>query len=401
MPIENMQNKSKISAGVYLKGIGMMVGMMFGAGIFALPFSFAQAGLFWGLVHFILALLLMLFLHFLYAEVTHFTKGKHRFTGYVGMFLGKRAKQFAFLTTLASYYGTLLIYGLLGGLFLSSFFGGNYKFGISIAFFILSAFLLFLNISKIAEINFYLTIPLFGFVIYLLFAAAPEIRAVNLFSGINFSFGGDWFLPYGIWIFALSAFAVLPEARDIFSKSSVVHFKRMIAISIVLSSFFYFLFILAVLGVSGANTSPDALSGLSKILGLKALLAGSFIGFLAVFTSFLAMGEDMENIFKYDYGIPKVVSWLLVVVPPAALFLLGAVDFATILSIIGAVGLGVFGIFIILMARKLREVIKKGDSAGLLRADISGRMTPRPFIEILALIGITVAASYELWRIFV
>ncbi len=396
-----MMNKSKISAGVYLKGIGMMVGMMFGAGMFALPYGFSRAGLFWGTVNFVLAFFLMIFLHFLYAEVTHLTKGKHRFTGYVGMFLGKRAQQFAFLTTLATYYGTLLIYGLLGGLFLSNFFGGAYKLEISIFFFILSAFLLLLNISKIAEINFYLTIPLFGFVLYLLFTALPEIRAVNLLSGINFDFSGNWFLPYGIWIFSLSAFAILPEARDIFAKSSVTHFKRMIAISIVLSSFFYFLFVLAVMGVSGADTAPDALSGLSKVLGLKALLAGSFIGFLAVFTSFLAMGEDMKNIFKYDYGVPKFAAWLLVVLPPLILFLLGAVGFASILSVIGAVGLGVFGIFIIFMARKLREVIKKGDSAGLLRADLSGRMRPRPFIEIIALIGITVAASYELWHIFV
>ena len=379
----------------------MTVGMMFGAGIFALPYGFSRAGLFWGSASFVLAFCLMIFLHFLYAEVTHFTKGKHRFTGYVGMFLGAKAKQFAFLTTLASYYGTLLIYGLLGGIFLSNFFNGAYRFEISVAFFVLSSFLLLLNISKIAEINFYLTIPLFGFVVYLLFIAIPEIKTENLLSGLSFDFKGDWFLPYGIWIFALSAFASLPEARDIFSKYPVVHFRRMIAASIILSSLFYFLFIFAVWGVSGPDTAPDALSGLAKVLKTKALLAGSFIGFLAVFTSFLAMGEDMKNIFKYDYGVPKSIAWLLVVAPPVALFVLGAVDFAAILSVIGAVGLGVFGIFIILMARKLREVIKNGDSAGLLRPGIGKPAKARPLVEIFSLVGITVAALYELWRIFV
>ncbi len=72
---------------LYFKGIGMMVGMMFGAGIFALPFAFSRAGFFWGMVLFAAAFLIMLFLHFLYAEVAYFTKGKHRFTGYAEIFL--------------------------------------------------------------------------------------------------------------------------------------------------------------------------------------------------------------------------------------------------------------------------------------------------------------------------
>ena len=95
-----------------------------------------------------------------------------------------------------------------------------------------------------------------------------------------------------------------------------------------------------------------------------------------------------------DYGISKFFAWLFVVVPPPALFLAGAVDFAAIFSIIGAVGLGAFGIFIILMARKMRAVIKAGNPRGLLRPNISGLMKWRPSAGILA------AAAYELWRMF-
>lgn len=385
---------------LYLNGIGMMVGMIFGAGMFALPFAFSRAGLLWGLVLFAAAFLIMLFLHFLYAEVAHSTEGRHRFTGYAEIFLGSKAKKIAFLITLASYYGTLLIYGLLGGLFLSNFFGGAHKFAISLVFFFIAGILLLLNISKIAELNFYLTIPLFGFVIYLLFAALPEISFANLSANFNFNFSDYWFLPYGVWIFSLGGFAALPEARDIFSNAPVRAFKRMLAASLTLSSLFYFLFILAVWGASGSATAPDALSGLSEVLGTRALLIGSLVGFLAVFTSFLAMGEDMKNIFKYDYGIPKFPAWILVAVPPASLFLWGAVDFAVILSIIGAVGLGAFGVFIILMAKKMRRLIKAGDSGGLLRPDIGGLMNLRRSAALLALAGILAAATYELWRVF-
>ncbi|MBU1957064.1 hypothetical protein KJ680_01545, partial [bacterium] len=70
--------------------------------------------------------------------VTYFTQGKHRFTGYVEIFLGKQAKQFAFLTTIVSYYGTLLIYGLLAGLFLSNIFNQFSPAIFTIIFFIIT-----------------------------------------------------------------------------------------------------------------------------------------------------------------------------------------------------------------------------------------------------------------------
>lgn len=387
---------------MYLKGIGMMVGMMFGAGIFALPFAFSKAGIFWGLINFVVAFSILLLLHFFYAEVAYFTRGKHRFTGYVEIFLGKKAKHLAFLTTIGSYYGSLLVYGLLGGLFLSNFFNnGSYKIDLSILFFILAGFLVFLNLSKIAEINFYLTIPLFGFIVFLLFIAAPAIKAENFLMNFNIGFSGEWFLPYGIWLFSLAGFATLPEARDIFAKASIKSFKRMILLSLILSAIFYFLFVMAVWGASNSNTSPDALSGIANVLGPKAFLAGSFIGLLAVFTSFLAMATDMRNIFKYDYKIPKFWAGILTVFPPIGLFLLGAVDFTAILSIVGALGLGTFGIFIIFMARSLRKRIKSGDPGDLLKPDNGEYSKPPRFVEIAVLSGIIAGSIYELWQIFV
>jgi len=386
---------------LYLKGIGMMVGMMFGAGVFALPFAFSRAGIFWGLANFAAAFSILLLLHFLYAEVAYFTRGKHRFTGYVDIFLGKKAKHLAFLTTISSYYGSLLVYGLLGGLFLANFFGGFVsRFELSLLFFAFAGFFVFLNLSRIAEINFYLTLPLFVFIVFLLVIAAPAVKPENFLVNFNTNFTGGWFTPYGIWLFSLAGFAALPEARDIFSKAPVKSFKRMILSSLVLSAIFYFLFVMAVWGASGGGASPDALSGIANVLGTKAFLAGSFIGLLAVFTSFLAMATDMRNIFRYDYKIPKFLAGIFAVFPPAGLFLMGAVDFTAILSIVGALGLGAFGIFIILMARSLRKRIRDGDPGDLLKPDNGNYTKPTRFVEILAIAGILSGAAYQLWQIF-
>ena len=163
---------------LYIKGIGMMVGMIFGAGVFVLPFMFSQSGIFWGTVHFAVAFFIILVLNFLYAEVAYYTKGKHRFTGYTEIFLGKKAKHLAFVSTLFSYYGSLLIYGLLGGIFLSNFFqnGDSYRTAASVIFFAVGGILAFLNLRKIGAVNFYLTVPLFGFIVYLVAISFSFIR---------------------------------------------------------------------------------------------------------------------------------------------------------------------------------------------------------------------------------
>jgi amino acid permease len=342
----------------------------------------------------------LIFLQFLYAEVTYFTKGKHRLPGYVEIFLGKKAKAASFLISLAAFYGTLLVYGLLGGLFLSNIFGGYSATILSLAFFVVGSALVLLRIGRIAEINFWLTLPLFGFIIYLLFVAMPAINSANFFNSINFSFSGNWFLPYGIWIFSLAGFSVIPETREIFANAKFKDFRRVIFASVVLSAIFYFLFITAVWGVGGLATTQDALSGLFSVLGEKALVIGSFIGFLAVFTSFMALAIDLQNLFKHDYAKPKNFAWFLTVAPPVGLFLAGATNFSKIISLIGALGLGAMGIFIVFMSRTLERRIKE-EKNDIINFPAKDELMPSPrFLENIVLLGVFAGVIYELYQIF-
>jgi len=342
-----------------LKGIGMLVGMIFGAGVFALPFAVLKAGIFWGSLHFILALLIMIFLHLWYGEIAYCVPGNNRFTGYAAMFLGNKAKWFAFLITVLTYYGALLVYGLLGGIFLANFFPLS-PITLSLSVFVIGGILVFLHFEKLAGINFFLTVLLLGFVVLLLIIAFSYIKISNFdFANFNFSFSGDWFLPYGIWLFSLAGFAVLPEMRDMFIGATIKNFKRSILAGILICAVFYLIFIFTIIGVSGKMTTSDSLTGLAKVLGTPALVAGSLLGFLVVFTSFIALGADLKNIFRYDFHFPPWLVWLSVVVPPIFLFLTGAENFTRILGITGSIGLGLMGILIILMTRKLRR--ERGD----------------------------------------
>lgn len=387
---------------LYLKGIGMMVGMIVGAGVFALPYAFAKAGIFWGAAHLFVVFLIILLLHQWYGEVAFYTKGKHRITGYVEIFLGKKAKFLAFLTTLGSYYGSLLIYGILGGLFLTNilnFFDGYAPLVFSMTIFIVGGCLAFLNFRKIAEINFYLTIPIFGFIVYLLLVSLPHLQAVNFLPDQNLFANINWFLPYGIWLFALSGFSVIPEARDIFFGSSIKKFKRVIWVSLLIAAVFYSVFIFTILGVSGSLTTEDALSGIAAIMGGKALLIGSVIGFLAVFTSYVALATDLKGVFEYDYKFSSVTSWIVAVAPPIALFLTGVDSFALIIGLIGTFGIGALGIFIIFMRRNMIKMIKKGGKERFIESAGSDSVKVSKTLEWVVLSGIISAVVYDVWKL--
>lgn len=390
---------------LYIQSIGMLVGMIFGAGIFALPYSVVKAGIWWGLIHFLITFSLVLFLHLLYGEIIFNIPGKHRITGYVEILLGKKAKFISFLFTLFSYYGTLLIYVILGGLFLynidylnfaQGFFIRTSPFFWSLIFLIFGSIFVILNLRKIGSINFYLTIPLFILVILLVFLTYSYVKTEN-FLMLDFFKSAQWFLPYGVFVFSFGGFAVIPEIKDILTGQKLSDFKKTIKISLFIIAIFYLTFIFNIVGISGINTSEDAFSGLIGFLGLeklgtKIITVGSLIGFLAVFTSFMALATDLKSIFYFDYKISYKLSWGFSVLPILPLFLIASENFISILAAIGAIGLGVFGIFILLMAKKIKEKAEvKGDGLVFISKPIL-------FITTFALVA---SALYEAIKIFI
>ncbi|MCK6462455.1 MAG: hypothetical protein L6Q29_01385 [Candidatus Pacebacteria bacterium] len=388
---------------LYIKGIGLMVGMIVGAGMFGLPYAFSKAGLFWGNFQLVVSFLIILLLHLWYGEVSYYTKGVHRITGYTRMYLGKKAEKLAFITTLGAAYGSLLVYGLLGGIFLGNFFdlfNGRTDEFFSIFFFIVGGVLASLSLSKIGEINFILTVPVFGFIAYLLYVAAPEIRLDNFFNGTPYLLNKNWLLPYGVWLFSLSGFSVIPAVRDIFSGQPISKYKKVIIVSLFLAAFFYLIFVAAVLGVNGGMVSQDALSGMVSVLGGKALAIGSIIGFFAVFTSYIALAIDVKNIFMYDYKMPQFAALLAAAVPPVILYYIGREGgLVMMLSIIGSLGMGALGIFITLIRRKMVKILKDGDKSDLIAEIDYKKIKLRRGWEMAVLAGIIAAVAYNIWDI--
>ena len=143
----------------------------------------------------------------------------------------------------------------------------------------------------------------------------------------------------------------------------------------------------------------DALSGIKAVMGAKVMAIGSIIGFLAVFTSFIALSVDMKSMFRYDYKIHRFPAWLLVIIPPIILYLKDINGFINILAITGSVGMGILGIFIVLMRHKIVKILKAGDKDDLVAEIDSKEIKIRKKLEIVILIGIISAVLYDVWNI--
>ncbi|OGF69922.1 hypothetical protein A3H65_02670 [Candidatus Giovannonibacteria bacterium RIFCSPLOWO2_02_FULL_45_14] len=344
-----------------LEGFGILVGVIIGAGIFGLPYSFSGAPLSWNIFLFLGVFCLSVLLHLLFAGIIYTTPGKHRFPGYVQIYLGPRAETIATIFAALSSYGAMLAYGILGATFLQNIFGIDFFIG-GILFFILGGALFFLSIDEIGKINFYLTLPLVCFILLMAFKIFPDIHPENFLVD-----GHSWFLAYGILVFAFGGYSALPDLRDILGARNRSLPKKIILWSLVAAALVYLVFIFTVLGVSGSFVTPDAISGLPSALGKGILVIGSLIGIFTVFRAYIGFGADLKLTYKYDYEIREVSAWFLSFLPPIFLFILGFVDLVRVLSVVGSVGLGIFAVFILLMVWE-----RKGDVSTFLGFRVRG-----------------------------
>jgi len=96
-----------------------LIGAVIGAGLFVLPHLFKEGG--W--VFFLIFLVIfgggMILLHLFLAEIILRTEKREYFTGYVGEYLGDKARRLTFLYFFPGLVGTLLVYMLMVGQFLS------------------------------------------------------------------------------------------------------------------------------------------------------------------------------------------------------------------------------------------------------------------------------------------
>jgi len=337
--------------------VATQVGMIVGVGMFGLPFVASRSGFLVVCAYLVAFTAVFVLLHLMFGEIVLRTKERHRLVGYAGIYLGKFAKKFMLVETMLMFIGGMLAYILVGGTFLHDITSGIFgsAFDYQIIFWALMSVLVAMGLKTVKWSELAMFVIVSVIIVFLFLASAPHITVAYL-EGFS---ARDIFLPYGIVLFALAGGAAVPILRDILQGEEHL-MKKAILYGTLAPAVMYVLFVIAVVGVSGSLTSEDGFSGLHGILGEPVIFWGIILGVLMVASSYLVFGLYLKDTLRYDMGISDRTALLWTLFSPLALLMLEWRSFIEIISFLGALFLGVEGIFLIMIYRRARE---KGDRA--------------------------------------
>jgi len=331
-----------------IQAVLMLVGMIIGVGMFAIPFSFHAAGFWLGTFELCVLALVVSVVHLCYGAIILHTKEQHRLPGYVRKYLGDRAAILSYASTFFGIAGTLLAYMLLGGVFLhglfAPFISASNPIFWSVMFVIAGACITRFPLKKEALINGVLTTLLIVFIGVLILILLPRVN-VEYLEGFH---GANAFMPYGVLLFALSGATVIPDVMN-FLKGKPERARRVIMAGSLIPAILYFFFAFVVVGVSGAGVSPDAIAGLMPVAGRMVVVLGNIIGLLAVITSYIALNSSFQAFLTLDAQVPRRLAWAGGSFLPFFLFILGFQNFISVISVVGATTVAIDGGFIIVM----------------------------------------------------
>ncbi|MEK7579718.1 MAG: aromatic amino acid transport family protein [Patescibacteria group bacterium] len=338
----------------FLYSVAILVGTIVGVGIFGIPFSFAKAGFITGFLFLVFLGAVSLTINLIFGEVVLRTKEIHQFTGYAKKYLGPSARNFANFAWFAGIYGALLAYIIISGNFIFNLLIPFFYFSpffYSVLFFIFVSAALLAGLRQVAWFESFM-IVFFVLIIVLIFIfGLPRINIQNL---ITFGGGEFWFLPYGVLLFAYAGFSAVPLQRELARRRPEI-LKKAILWGSLLPIFLYFIFALTIVGVSGETTSPDVISGLYDFFDYRIIFLVSLFGLFAITTSFLALGSALLETFRIDHHFKRIRAWALVSFIPFLMFLFGVRNFIEVISVAGALAIGIEGIILVLMYKAAKK----------------------------------------------
>ncbi|MBI4132112.1 MAG: hypothetical protein HY474_00595 [Candidatus Sungbacteria bacterium] len=333
----------------------LLVGTIVGVGIFAIPYVFVRAGFLTGVLEILILAAVTLVLNLAYAEVVLRTPEIHRLPGYAARYLGPVGAWVSRLSYLFGISGTLLVYLVLGGAFLGTLLAAAFpRIPMAIgpaAFYLIGAAVVLRGIRFESFANALFTLGLI---------AALVVGGSILLPGISTAELGGFYpsrlaIPYGVLLFSLAGAAIIPDVRRALGNGIPRALATVVAAGTLIPLALYLLFAAAVAGTTGEGTTPDAISGIAGLLGPPYGIFGSAIGFLATITSFIPLSIVLEGMFAADLKLrPALATFFTLAIPPL-LFAAGFHDFIVIISLIGAVAIGVDGILILLIHRRAEE----------------------------------------------
>jgi amino acid permease len=293
----------------FFGAVATLVGFTVGAGILSIPYVFSKAGFLTGIISIILIGFFVMILNLMIGETILRTKKSHQLVGYAKKYLGNKGKNIIMTLLLLYWYSAMVAYIIKIGEFLSALFNPMMiisPFLFSIFFAIVASYIIYKGIKLIEKSEFWMIITTITIIMFIGIFSIPSINLNNL-SGFEI---GKFWIPFGVVLFAFGGAGAIPEMKEELKKNNKL-LKNAIITGTTISAILYILFALFVMGVTGINTTDGAIIGLGNVLGYRILLFGVFFGILTMFTSFLAVGLAIKEIFKWDINNHNLQSSIM------------------------------------------------------------------------------------------
>ncbi|MFZ2970756.1 MAG: aromatic amino acid transport family protein [Minisyncoccia bacterium] len=374
----------------YIYAIATLVGTTIGAGIFGLPYTALVAGFIPAATLLLVLGFITIIINLMYAEVTLRTKKNLRLVGYCDRYIGKKGKLLSSFIVLFSLYSNILVYIIIGGVFLNSilspFFGGN-EFVYGVIVFIVMSIFIYMNLKFLELAELFSVVLILLAILGIIFKSIPRIDVTNFYS-YNIS---ESFFPFGVILFAMGALSAIPQ-MECMIKTGQKRIKSAIIIGTLIPIAIYLLFMAAVFGATGANTTKDSLQGLFSLMGNGVVVLGDILAIFAIVSSYLVIGVDLKQTFQLDFRLTNNKAWLLTCFVPFIPFVLGLRDFITVMNIAGSISGGLMGILVVTLFYAAK---KKGDSRPAF--EIKMPIFASFLIILVFILGIASQFIYETW----
>jgi amino acid permease len=352
----NTKQSSRFGSG--FRASFVLFGTIVGAGIFGLPFIVQQSGYLPGLFWMIVLAGAVTLTHLLYAEVVMATPGQHRLVGYVRIYLGPWAERLEAFSSVIGLFGSSLAYLILGGLFVSqisaSFFPVSAFWG-SLLLFVFGLMVVRKGTAFLSGVDFWMTLIEMGSILLLAFIAATAVKTEHL-ATIHLD---NALLPYGIVLFAYGGLTVVTEVREIVG-GDPRKVRRSVVAGTLMAVGLTIAFVTAVVGGLGPETTQESIGGLSLKFGGSLPLLGAIAGLFSILTSYIVFTDYLNKQFRQDFGLRPFLAAMAAVGLPYLLYLVGVRSFGRILELVGAVLIGVEGMFVALMYLKVKREKRSG-----------------------------------------
>lgn len=329
----------------------VLMGTIIGAGILGIPYVVSKSGFPIGILHIILLGTLMAIIMLYLGEVILRTKGNHQLSGYAEKYLGKRGKLLMFFAFAAGIYSAILAYLIAEGKSLSYliFNSPSYQFELGIIFWIFLSAITYFGIKALEEGDTVGVIVVFAMIISISIYFSTKINMTNLTS----VFPGNFFVPFGVVLFAFLGFSAIPEIKRVLDKEQKP-LRGIIITAYLLTAMIYIIFAAVVLGFMGNKTPEIATIALGKPFIV--------LGMITMFTAYLSLSVAMIDSYRFDFRKSRRVSWFLTIIIPLILFIILSLTnnaaFTQVLGIGGIVSGGLTAIIVLFMVEKAKA---KGD----------------------------------------